>query len=70
MKKTSIIILTHNLLQYTRQCIESIRQYTPYGSYEIIVVDNHSTDSTLDWLRAQDDIILITNEENYGFLLP
>src|SRR5262249_55774355 len=36
---TSIIILTHNQLDYTRACIESIRQYTD-EPYELIVVDN------------------------------
>ncbi|KIQ95143.1 putative glycosyl transferase [Anoxybacillus thermarum] len=65
--KTSIIILTHNKLDYTKQCIESIRQYTREGTYEIIVVDNHSTDGTVEWLRSQKDIRTIFNNENVGF---
>ncbi|QAV25783.1 hypothetical protein BTDUT50_03265 [Neobacillus thermocopriae] len=65
--KTSIVILTHNKLDYTKQCIESIRQYTREGTYEIIVIDNHSTDGTVDWLKAQTDIRTIFNDENVGF---
>lgn len=65
--KTSIIILTYNKFDYTKQCIESIRQYTDRGSYEIIVVDNASTDETVEWLKQQEDIKLILNEVNNGF---
>lgn len=65
--KTSIIILTYNKLEYTKQCIESIRKYTKRNSYEIIVVDNNSLDDTKEWLKEQDDIIAIFNDENLGF---
>ncbi|MEW9669522.1 glycosyltransferase [Ammoniphilus sp. 3BR4] len=65
--KTSIIILTCNKLEYTKLCINSIREYTKEGSYEIIVVDNHSSDGTVEWLSAQKDIISILNNENLGF---
>lgn len=65
--KTSIVILTYNQLTYTKLCIESIRKYTLQGSYELIVVDNASTDGTVEWLRAQPDIRCIFNSENYGF---
>ena len=37
------------------------------GTYEIIVVDNNSTDGTVNWLMDQDDIISIYNNENVGF---
>ncbi|WP_051870806.1 glycosyltransferase [Geobacillus vulcani] len=65
--KTSIVILTHNKLDYTKQCIESIRQYTREGTYEIIVVDNRSTDGTVEWLQSQKDIRTIFNAKNVGF---
>lgn len=65
--KTSIIILTYNKLEYTQSCIDSIRQYTPRGSYQLIVVDNCSTDGTREWLAEQTDILSIFNEENVGF---
>lgn len=64
---TSIVIATFNKLDYTKQCIESIRQYTQPGSYEIVVVDNRSTDGTVEWLSSQSDIRAVLNEENLGF---
>ena len=48
---TSIIILTHNQLEYTRKCIESIFKYTK-GPIELIVVDNGSTDGTVKYLES------------------
>lgn len=66
-RKTSIIILTYNNLDKTRDCIESIRKYTDKDSYEIIVVDNNSTDDTKLFLEDQDDIKVIFNESNVGF---
>ncbi|MDP4098590.1 bifunctional glycosyltransferase family 2 protein/class I SAM-dependent methyltransferase [Paenibacillus sp. P96] len=65
--KTSIIILTYNQLEYTKLCIESIRKYTEPRSYEIIIVDNASSDGTTDWLKGQQDIKVIFNESNLGF---
>lgn len=67
LPKTSIIILTFNNLEYNKLCIESIRKYTEKETYEIIVVDNHSTDGTVDWLKQQKDLKLILNDENLGF---
>ncbi|MFT8887387.1 MAG: glycosyltransferase [Ethanoligenens sp.] len=67
MNKSSIVILTYNGLGDSALCIDSIRQYTPKDKYEIIVVDNHSTDGTVGWLKNQKDIRLIENQENKGF---
>ncbi|MDN5316594.1 MAG: hypothetical protein PWR08_718 [Thermoanaerobacterium sp.] len=63
---SSIIILTYNQIDYTKMCIESIRKYTK-TPYEIIVVDNGSTDGTIEYLELQNDIKLIKNKENRGF---
>lgn len=65
--KTSMVILTYNNLEYTKQCIDSIRKYTEYGTYEIIVVDNASLDGTVEWLKEQEDIKKVFNNENQGF---
>ena len=48
---TSIVIVTHNQLAYTRQCLDSLRLLTD-EPYELIVVDNGSTDGTVEYLRA------------------
>lgn len=64
---TSIVILTYNQIEYTKLCINSIRRFTKFGTYEIIAVDNASTDGTIEWLKQQDDIKTIFNLENLGF---
>lgn len=67
MNKTSIILLSYNTHELTKTCIESIRRFTPPGWYEIIVVDNASTDASPAWLKEQKDVRLILNDENKGF---
>ncbi|MBA4373180.1 MAG: hypothetical protein C0402_10010 [Thermodesulfovibrio sp.] len=70
MGMTSIIILTFNQLEYTRECVESIRKHTP-EPHEIIFVDNGSSDGTVKWLRKlahnNPKVKLIENKENLGF---
>lgn len=66
-KFTSIIIVTFNGLEYTKLCIESIRKFTEKGSYEIIVIDNNSTDGTKEWISSQSDLKVIFNKDNLGF---
>lgn len=67
MNKTSIIILTYNNVEYSKACIDSIRKYTQAGTYEIVIIDNNSTDDTRKWLLEQQDIKLKLNDENVGF---
>lgn len=66
----SIVILTFNQLQYTIECLESIRKQTP-EPYEIIFVDNGSTDESVKWLqrviKENANYKLIENEKNLGF---
>ena len=47
----SIVILTFNELEYTKQCIESMRKNSPQ-KHEIVFIDNGSSDGTVKWLRA------------------
>ena len=63
---TSIVILTYNQFEYTRWCLAAIRYYTS-EPYELIVVDNGSTDGTVEYLQSQADMEIILNGENKGF---
>ena len=67
VNNVSFVILSYNTLDYTRSCIESIRQTCYSECLEIIIIDNASTDGSLEWLRDQKDIILIENKVNLGF---
>jgi GT2 family glycosyltransferase/tetratricopeptide (TPR) repeat protein/2-polyprenyl-3-methyl-5-hydroxy-6-metoxy-1,4-benzoquinol methylase len=63
---TSIIIPTWNQLPYTQRCLESIRTHT-HLPYELIFVDNGSTDGTREWLASLSGVHVIANETNLGF---
>jgi len=65
-KPTSIILLTCNQLEYTRQCVESLLQHT-HAPYELIFVDNGSTDGTVPYLRSLPGARVIENRDNRGF---
>ncbi len=68
----SIIILTHNHIKYTKECLESLFEYTSQVKtpYEIILVDNGSIDGTIQYLQGLEQagkIKVIYNQENKGF---
>jgi GT2 family glycosyltransferase/2-polyprenyl-3-methyl-5-hydroxy-6-metoxy-1,4-benzoquinol methylase/tetratricopeptide (TPR) repeat protein len=63
---TSIVIVTHNQLSYTQKCIDSIRQFTD-EQYELVLVDNGSSDGTRDFLRTIEGATVIANPGNRGF---
>jgi GT2 family glycosyltransferase len=62
----SIIIPTWNTAKVTLKCIETIQKYLKNFSYEIIVVDNGSTDDTLKVLFSS-KVKIIKNKQNLGF---
>jgi GT2 family glycosyltransferase len=63
----SIIVVTHNNLKFTRQCLESIIRITDYHPYELIVVDANSTDGTLEYLHSVPEVRLVHLEKNYPY---
>lgn len=61
----SVIIPVFDDLQAIKETITSLRrQAASESSFEIIVVDNGSTDGTVEWLKDQDDIIFLQEIEN------
>lgn len=65
--KYSIIIPSFNNVGLTKKCIASIRANTGEVNYEIVAVDNASTDGVIDYLKKQRDINLIANKINRNF---
>ncbi|HNK47781.1 MAG TPA: glycosyltransferase [Nitrospira sp.] len=64
----SIIIPVWNNLALTTQCLTALAEVTQGVSYEVIVVDNHSTDDTPAFLAGLGgDVKIITNNDNLGF---
>ena len=66
-RQVSIILISYNQLAYTKDCLQSIKKYTPKDQYEIIIVDNASDEETKSWLQEQSEIKVIFNEQNVGF---
>lgn len=67
----SICIVTYQARDYLRDCLNSLYAHAPNGEYEIIVVDNHSTDGTIETLERQfPQVKLIKNPTNNGFTAP
>lgn len=64
MKKVGIVVVTYNRLELLKEVIDALRQQT-YQDFQIVVVNNGSTDETPSWLKQQEDVITIT-QENLG----
>lgn len=65
----SIIIPVYNQFKYTYSCLASILENTKGLSYEIIIADDMSTDETTDMDRYSENITVIRDGVNRGFLL-
>jgi glycosyltransferase involved in cell wall biosynthesis len=67
MPEVSIIIPTYNRSNFMLECLDSIWKQT-YNNYEVIIVDDGSTDNTRDILKAsiQDNRIIYFYQKNQG----
>lgn len=55
-----VLFTTYNRLDYTKEALAAL-----LGTCEVIVIDNGSTDGTVEWLRTQ-PVRLIVNQVNKG----
>lgn len=72
MKKTAIITLTYNKLEVaTKPYLDSLYQYTDENEFDLIIVDNASSDGTIDYVKDfaknHNNITIICNNENLGY---
>jgi GT2 family glycosyltransferase len=64
----SIIIVTWNAKKFVEECLGSLRFSSENPAWETIVVDNASSDGTLELIRSEfPQVKLIENESNLGF---
>ena len=63
----SIIIVNYNTKRITAECIDSIFKYTKGVAFEIILVDNASTDGSKEYFSHDTRIIYIYENVNHGF---
>lgn len=64
----SIVIPVLNNAALTHQCLESIIKETIAGTYEVIVVDNGSDETTRQMLSGVSGLRVIRNDSNEGFV--
>ncbi|SDN66715.1 glycosyltransferase family 2 protein [Acetanaerobacterium elongatum] len=62
----SVVVLAYNHLDYTRQCIESLFKYTTDVPYELITVNNGSTDGTEKYFNSLPHQKKLSFAENIG----
>lgn len=67
MKKVSVIIPVYNSSKHIRECLDSVIKQT-YKNLEIILVDDNSTDDSVEIIKSYNDkrIKLIESKENAG----
>ena len=64
----TIIIVNYNVRYFLEQCLHSVFEAADESEIEIIVVDNDSSDDSLEMLERQFPYVqVIANEENVGF---
>src|SRR5919197_1469968 len=56
----SVVVVTYNALPWVERCLDSVR------GYETVVVDNGSTDGTVELVRARFPDARIVEQENVG----
>jgi N-acetylglucosaminyl-diphospho-decaprenol L-rhamnosyltransferase len=64
----SVIIVSFNVKYFLEQCLASVSKAIGKIEAEVIVIDNHSSDGSIDYLRAKFDWVhFIASGENGGF---
>lgn len=69
--RASVIVVTFGALEATQACVASLLEKTAYADWELIVVDNGSSDGTPEYLRGLAQryplVKIVLNETNRGF---
>lgn len=67
----SIIILSYNTKTLLVNCLESIYKHTKNVSFEVIIIDHHSQDGSVEFLKkyqkTKDNLKIIFKKNNPGF---
>ncbi len=68
-KKLSIVIISYNVKYYLEQCLTALLWIMKDVDGEVIVVDNHSKDGTVEYLKGKygAQITLVASNHNLGF---
>lgn len=64
--RVSIIIVNWNGVKHLPECLDSLQEQS-FGDFETIVVDNGSSDGSVDYLKGRPEVRLVQLPENRGF---
>ncbi len=67
--RVSIVIPVFNKWHITAQCLRSLHEHMPSMPFEIVVVDDASTDRTREYLPQIEGVRVVRNDRNQGYLL-
>ena len=64
----SIVIPVFNQVEYTLRCLASLSRHPSAAAFEVLVVDDGSTDATRACLPRIPGLVYVRNESNLGFV--
>jgi len=67
MTAVAIVIVSYNARADLERCLESLHAPPPQVDHEIVVVDNHSSDGSVEAVRRWPDVRVIALDANVGF---
>ena len=68
MQKVSVVILNYNGKSWLEQFLPNVIQHTTYSNAEIVIIDNASTDNSIDFLQNNfPQLTLVINKSNTGY---
>jgi len=66
-KKATVIIVNYNGISHLDDCISSVLKQS-YTNFEVIFVDNHSSDGSLEYARSKfPNLTFVVTDENLGY---
>lgn len=63
----SVIVVNFNTMQLTKDCIDSVFSQTKGVEFEVILVDNASSDGSQEYFKKDNRITFIESQSNLGF---
>lgn len=65
----SIVVVNYNSKHLLRQCIDAIYTHRPMIPFEVVVIDNHSTDGSCDFLEeiSYSNVRIVVNSRGMGY---
>jgi GT2 family glycosyltransferase len=66
--EVSVVIPVYNQVDFTQSCLASLQQYSDGVHFEVIVVDDGSTDATNQIINNIPGVACLRNQSNQGFI--